>query len=457
MAWAVLGLIVWLPAVVNAVRAYSDPRVLFVGNSLTEGNDLPALVQAMAKAGGVLLVYQAQTIGGASLDDQWDDGVARQLLGESRWDYLVLQQGPSSLPDSQIALRKSAAKWADLARKHGTTPALYMVWPFQGQANGFKLVSQSYRRAATSSKSLLLPAGEAWEQAIRAKRTPPLYQADKLHPTKAGTYLAALVITHGLTEIRPSAVPSKLILASGQVEEFPEEQAKALREAAEKAIDAANQTKFTDPAAIETTEIGRMIDQAKVLLQSGKSTTDILTDAAFLPAHEWPRFRQLIHDSTQSSPLTIVTSTEPGLRLLVYGRVADESGQPVIGATLYVYHTSAKGWYSDRAAHISANQGDRKHARLFGYLKTDGDGRFELHTIRPAGYPDSDLPAHIHVEIEPAGAGLRSLVTEIQFDDDPRLTPEWRRRSKQEGFVIAKVEKDSASAQHVIAELILRK
>jgi protocatechuate 3,4-dioxygenase beta subunit len=35
-------------------------------------------------------------------------------------------------------------------------------------------------------------------------------------------------------------------------------------------------------------------------------------------------------------------------------------------------------------------------------LKTEREGRFELRAIRPSGYPDSDLPAHIHIEIERA-------------------------------------------------------
>jgi protocatechuate 3,4-dioxygenase beta subunit len=128
----------------------------------------------------------------------------------------------------------------------------------------------------------------------------------------------------------------------------------------------------------------------------------------------------------------------------------------VKNAVVYAYHTSAQGWYSDRAAHIEAHEGDRKHARLFGYLTTDDEGKFELQTIRPAGYPDTDLPAHIHVEVEPAEKEAGTLVTEIQFDDDPRLTRAWRDRSRKEGFVIAAVEPGKDKVQRVRVELRLR-
>jgi protocatechuate 3,4-dioxygenase beta subunit len=219
---------------------------------------------------------------------------------------------------------------------------------------------------------------------------------------------------------------------------------------------AADQTRFTSAPREETTEAKKLIDQAEAALRSGKSTTEILTDPSFVPAHEWPRFRKLVRHAALSSHATIVTPQEPGTPLIVAGRVVEGDSHPVRDAVVYVYQTSAQGWYSDRAAHFDAHEGDRRHARLFGYLRTDPDGRFELRTIRPAGYPNADLPAHIHVEIEPPGQSSLVLVTEIQFDDDPRLTAEWRKRSQQEGFRITKVHRDEGGLEHVQVEFKVR-
>jgi protocatechuate 3,4-dioxygenase beta subunit len=431
-------------------------RVLFLGNSLTSTNDVPALVQAMAATGGIRIEFEAVTPPGVSLEDQWQIGDGRRKLAESKWDFVVLQQGPSSRPESQVNLREWAMKWSEDARAHGAKPALYMVWPFQGQNNGFKLVAQSYRKAAEACDGLILPAGEAWAECLRGGNSIHLYQADGLHPTLAGSYLAALVITQGITGLKPTSIPSQLKLASGQTITIPEEQAKLLRKCAEKIEDQPNATKFTRPPDNETDEMKRLIDQVKELLDSGKSTTALLTDPQFMPAHEYARFRALIRASAQSSETTLITPNEPGSPLRVSGRVTDVNGQPVRGAIVYVYHTSAKGWYSDRAAHVEGNEGDRKHARLFGYLKTNENGAFEIHTIRPGGYPNSNLPAHIHVEIEPPGTSAAGQVTEIQFDDDLRLTPEMRRRSQQEGFVIAKVKKGATGGQTAKAEFKLK-
>ena len=71
------------------------------------------------------------------------------------------------------------------------------------------------------------------------------------------------------------------------------------------------------------------------------------------------------------------------------------------------------------APHVLKYEGDMRYARLFGYVKTNKNGRFELHTVKPSGYPKSDLPSHIHVHV--TAAGYSSYVTEFLFDDDERL------------------------------------
>ena len=180
-------------------------RVLFLGNSLTSTHELPGLVQRIAATSGVKVHAVSVAPGGFSLEDHWNDGRGRRLLAAGRWDFLVLQQGPSSLPESQVNLRLWAKRWADEARHHGTTPALYMVWPFQHQKDGFELVSQSYRLAAQASGSRIFPAGEFWWDIQRRDPKVSLYQSDGLHPTLVGSITAAMVITHGLIAMQPHA------------------------------------------------------------------------------------------------------------------------------------------------------------------------------------------------------------------------------------------------------------
>src|SRR5262245_12950436 len=62
-------------------------RVLYLGNSLTFFNDLPAVVQAMAATGGVKVHYLTSTLPNAGLEDQWNGGRPRSLLAKLKWDF----------------------------------------------------------------------------------------------------------------------------------------------------------------------------------------------------------------------------------------------------------------------------------------------------------------------------------------------------------------------------------
>ncbi len=218
-------------------------------------------------------------------------------------------------------------------------------------------------------------------------------------------------------------------------------------------VEARSDERVTPAPVEETPEVRALIDRARATLGTGFPVSRILTDETYMPAHAWPRFRETIRNHAASGAVTMVPPSEPGVPLRVRGAVRDASGKPLAGALLYAYHTSAKGWYSDKAAHIVGGDGDPGHARLFVYLKTDAEGRYEIATIRPAGYPESDLPAHIHVHITPAAEGAPSWVTEILFEDDPRLTPQARERSR--GFVISSVTRAADGSESLMADFRL--
>ena len=67
-------------------------RVLFLGNSLTEGNNVPALVQAMARLQGVELQYLALTPGGYAIEDHWLDGHQALLASGDRVRWTAIER-----------------------------------------------------------------------------------------------------------------------------------------------------------------------------------------------------------------------------------------------------------------------------------------------------------------------------------------------------------------------------
>ena len=179
------------------------------------------------------------------------------------------------------------------------------------------------------------------------------------------------------------------------------------------------------------------IDQIAVNLSSGKSSvSDILTNPSYMNLHPQEAFRQLIKKYAKQEKIRLVTTTEPGTRITVKGKIIDKNQKPLSNVLIYVYHTDAKGWYADTAGHVAGREGDRRHARLFGYFKTMNDGSFEFNTIHPQGYPNSDLPQHIHFEVF-SNEGNALIITELLFEEDRRLTASMRQHMLNEGAFIA--------------------
>jgi hypothetical protein len=218
------------PSQTNAPRSgdAGGGRVLFIGNSLTEANGLPTLVETLSRqAQGTPISTASVVFGGFSLEDHWNQGTAQRRIAEGGWSIVVLQQGPSSLPESQVALREWTTRFDSVIRATGARTALYMVWPESNRRDAFDAVSRSYVRAAEDVAGMLFPVGEAWRGAWRRDPAVPLYGPDGFHPTPTATYLAALVIYQQITGRSPVGLPAWM--------QIPTDRALLLQEAAQEA------------------------------------------------------------------------------------------------------------------------------------------------------------------------------------------------------------------------------
>jgi len=210
-------------------------RVELLRRLFTDGNDLPLIVEALSQAGGRPLSCDKVTYGGVSLEDH--RGLkAQDRIAAGGWRYVVLQQGPSALPESRVNLREWTARFDTVIRQAGARTALYMVWPESYRREAFPDVSASYRLAAEDVGGLLLPAGAAWTAAWRRKPSLSLYGSDGFHPSTTGSYLAALTIHAGLKGGSPVGMPPRLRLRNGANLEISASDAPLLQAAAEEAV-----------------------------------------------------------------------------------------------------------------------------------------------------------------------------------------------------------------------------
>lgn len=160
-----------------------------------------------------------------------------------------------------------------------------------------------------------------------------------------------------------------------------------------------------------------------------------------------------VAEKNAPSKIAITTKEEPGERLVVSGVVYGADGKtPLANASVYVYHTDAKGLYTP------GPNNDNRNPRLRGYMRTDAQGRYEYSTIKPAPYPgNGGPPAHIHYHVN--APGYQERVFEIVFEGDTRISDDIRARAAQEGsgFSIRQLTRDAAGGWRCTQDVKLRK
>jgi protocatechuate 3,4-dioxygenase, beta subunit len=149
--------------------------------------------------------------------------------------------------------------------------------------------------------------------------------------------------------------------------------------------------------------------------------------------------------------IVIASKEEPGEPLIVSGTVYPLDGKRALeGITIYVYHTDNRGYYSNDGKEDSP-------PRLKGLMKTNAQGRYEFLTIKPASYPNSRNPAHIHFVV--SGPGYIEKIFEIVFEKDPFITDEIRNEAiKESGAVsIRPLSRDSQGVLRCVNDIRLEK
>lgn len=134
--------------------------------------------------------------------------------------------------------------------------------------------------------------------------------------------------------------------------------------------------------------------------------------------------------ATRASDARLAPAGEPGEPMILEGVVRGADGAPAPGIVVYGYQTDAQGVYPP--APDVADRHARRHGRLRGWAESDAEGRFRFLTVRPAGYPGTDIPQHVHLHVIEPGR-CTYYIDDVTFDDDPRLTASQRRRLQGRG------------------------
>ena len=97
-------------------------------------------------------------------------------------------------PQLRPVFHETVRKHKETLAKVGIRAALFMSWAYKDKPEMTAQLADAYTRAANDNDLIVIPAGLAFAAAIAKRSEIELYQADKRHPSLAGTYLAAATV-----------------------------------------------------------------------------------------------------------------------------------------------------------------------------------------------------------------------------------------------------------------------
>ena len=212
------ALLLALPFAVCAAPkvTHIDPpkRVLFVGNSFSYYNDslhghLRQLVLASDSAHAKDYLFKSMTISGAYLAEH--SGGLPYMLASRHWDLVVLQ-GQSQEPMASDAkkserFRETARGFDGLIHASGAKTAFFMTWAYQAKPEMTALLAEGYESIGNELGDLVVPVGLAFQRSLEKRPSLILHFKDHMHPSPAGTYLAACTFFAALYGASPVGNP----------------------------------------------------------------------------------------------------------------------------------------------------------------------------------------------------------------------------------------------------------
>ncbi len=168
-------------------------RILFIGNSHTYFNDMPAMVARRFREDGFDCEVTMIAHGGWFLEQHVQEPDVRFNILYGHYDYVVLQEHshPMAGEDKFLQAAQTLNRWI---REAGCIPVIYMTWAKKDEESEQAHMIEVHQRVAKSINALLAPVGEYWWGYMRSWPNIEMYNEDGAHASKHGSEFAAKYI-----------------------------------------------------------------------------------------------------------------------------------------------------------------------------------------------------------------------------------------------------------------------
>ena len=174
-------------------------RILFIGNSHTYVNGVPALVRDLAAADGYEVDVTMIAHGGWYLWQHVQEPDVPFNIKYGHYDYVVLQEHSHPF-DSIVAYWQAMHTLVDWIREAGSTPVLYGTWSQKAEPFMQERMNAFNRDLVRDTGAVYAGVGESWWAYMQSRPEIDLYYEDGAHASPEGSAYAAHVIWEAIRQ-----------------------------------------------------------------------------------------------------------------------------------------------------------------------------------------------------------------------------------------------------------------
>jgi hypothetical protein len=203
-----------IPPLVKTVVTDSEDenaiKILFVGNSFTFANMLPAVLAEFIKDGlhKPTKIYQV-CVPGQTFEGHWATGAAQRMIADrGPWDYVVLQGASYEPAERRSKLYEYAERFDALIKQAHAKTILFETWADKADRQTQETIREAYDTLGKQIGAAVIPVGDSFFDCQQSNLQ--LYYFDNHHPSQSGTYLAACTFYSYLFGQDPHGSPSSI-------------------------------------------------------------------------------------------------------------------------------------------------------------------------------------------------------------------------------------------------------
>lgn len=192
--------------------AKQSTKILFIGNSLTYGHDMPNLFVKIYRLlySDAPLVVESAAGPSFTLKEHLSNNKTQEALGKDKWDYVILQEGTQPAYNRPHESLESFRRLLKITQAPGCKRLCVMIPADRGQFGWQARLSQFFRAIGKELNIPIVPLGDVCSFSQMRHTDLNLHNPDDHHLSQAGALLYACMVIRAVKPFAPAALQDKL-------------------------------------------------------------------------------------------------------------------------------------------------------------------------------------------------------------------------------------------------------